>query len=81
MTNIAIIAVAALIGLVRPFLPAHAVSLAGTYEAVAHLFIGGLCGAWLMTSSGGNGARDRALWVYVILGLSAIELACFLLKL
>ncbi len=33
----------------RFFVPGHPLSLAGTYEAFAHLFVGGLIGAWLAT--------------------------------
>lgn len=59
------------VGVVRPFLTAHPLSLEGSYEAFAHLFVGGLIGAWLVT-------RER-LYLGLVIGLSVIELASALL--
>lgn len=41
----------------------------GTYEAVAHLFVGGMFGWWLSTRS--------KLALQIIVALSALELLCF----
>ena len=63
----AIIAIAIVLGVIRPFLSPHPVSLQGSYEAVAHLFVGGVVGAWLVT---------RARWLLVIgIGLTVVEVA------
>lgn len=53
----AVIIVALVLGIIRPFLPPHPVSLQGGYEAAAHLFVGGIVGAWLVT---------RARWLMAI---------------
>lgn len=48
----------------------HPLSLAGSYEALAHLLVGGLVGAWLAT-------KDKSyLWLAV--GLSFVEIVAFL---
>jgi hypothetical protein len=63
----AIIAIAIVLGVIRPFLSPHPVSLQGSYEAIAHLFVGGVVGAWLVT---------RARWLLVIgIGLTIVEVA------
>jgi hypothetical protein len=63
----AIIAIAVVLGVIRPFLSPHPVSLQGSYEALAHLFVGGVVGAWLVT---------RARWLLVIgIGLTVVEVA------
>ena len=63
----AIIAIAVVLGVIRPFLSPHPVSLQGSYEALAHLFVGGVVGAWLVT---------RARWLLVIgIGLTIVEVA------
>ena len=63
----AIIAIAIVLGVIRPFLSPHPVSLQGSYEAVAHLFVGGVVGAWLVT---------RGRWLLVIgIGLTVVEVA------
>ena len=41
----AVIAVALVLGIIRPFLSPHPVSMQGSYEAIAHLFVGGIIGA------------------------------------
>lgn len=69
----ALIAISALsVGIVRPFLTAHPLSPEGSYEAFAHLFVGGLIGAWLVT-------RER-LYLGLVVGLSIVELASALFK-
>ena len=68
-----LVVVAALaVGIIRPFLTAHPLSAEGSYEAFAHLFVGGLIGAWLVT-------RER-LYLGLVIGLSIVELATALLK-
>jgi len=63
----AIIAIAVVLGVIRPFLSPHPVSMQGSYEAIAHLFVGGVIGAWLVT---------RARWLLVIgIGLTVVEVA------
>jgi hypothetical protein len=63
----AIIAIAIVLGVIRPFLSPHPVGLQGSYEALAHLFVGGVVGAWLVT---------RARWLLVIgIGLTVVEVA------
>jgi hypothetical protein len=63
----AIFAIAIVLGMIRPFLSPHPVSLQGSYEALAHLFVGGVVGAWLVT---------RARWLLVIgIGLTVVEVA------
>jgi hypothetical protein len=62
-----IIAITIVLGVIRPFLSPHPVSLQGSYEALAHLFVGGVVGAWLVT---------RARWLLVIgIGLTVVEVA------
>jgi hypothetical protein len=63
----AIIAIAIVLGVIRPYLSPHPVSLQGSYEALAHLFVGAVIGAWLVT---------RARWLLVIgIGLTVVEVA------
>ena len=63
----AIIAIAVVLGVIRPFLSPHPVSIQGSYEGLAHLFVGGVVGAWLVT---------RARWLLVIgIGLTFVEVA------
>jgi uncharacterized membrane protein YdcZ (DUF606 family) len=55
--------------LARPFAPGHGVSLAGSYEAFAHLFVGGLLGAWVVC---------RRWWLLYVVGvMSLVELLAF----
>jgi hypothetical protein len=64
--KIAVIAIAIVLAVARPFLAPHAVSLQGSYEALAHLFVGGVFGAWLVTKS---------RWLLVIgIGLTVVEI-------
>ena len=44
-----VIAAAVVLGIIRPFLSPHPVSMQGSYEAIAHMFVGGVIGAWLVT--------------------------------
>jgi hypothetical protein len=61
----AAIAVVIVLGIARPLLAPHTVSLQGSYEARAHLFVGGVIGAWVITC---------ARWLLAIaIGLTAVE--------
>jgi hypothetical protein len=65
-----LIAIAVLIAAARPFMPTHAVSMPGSYEAMAHLFVGGVVGAWIAT---------RQRWLLAIgVCLSIVEVVCAL---
>ena len=63
-----VIVVVVLIAIARPFMPTHAVSWQGSYEALAHIIVGGVFGAWLAT-------RER--WLLATgLAVSAVEVIC-----
>jgi hypothetical protein len=57
----------------RLLVPHRALSPAGTYQALAHLFVGGLVGAWLADR------RANVELLYMAVVLSAVELGAFLL--
>ena len=60
-----VIVVAIATGALRPFLPTHPLSAPGSYEAFAHLFVGGVLGAWMVS---------RARWLlYIAISLSLVE--------
>jgi len=49
-------------------MPLHSVSLPGSYEAMAHIVVGGLIGAWLV---------NRERWLLMsALAVSAVEVVC-----
>lgn len=50
-------------------IPVHPITPHGSYEAFAHLFVGGLIGAWL--------ASWKHFYLFVALALSAVELVAF----
>ena len=53
----------------RFFVPGHGLSLPGTYEAFAHLFVGGLIGGWVVC---------RKSWLLYVVGvMSLVELLAF----
>lgn len=56
---------ACLLGIVRFAISPSELSFSGTYQAVAHIFVGGLLGAWLAS-------RQRA-YLWIVLGLSVLE--------
>jgi hypothetical protein len=63
-----VIAAAVLVAVFRPFMPLHSASLPGSYEAMAHIFVGGLIGAWLV---------NRQRWLlFTALAISAVEVIC-----
>lgn len=67
-----LIVVALLLAVLRFRMPAHPLSLAGSYEAAAHLFVGGLIGAAVAS-------KRWRLFCAVLAGLlSAVELVAFL---
>ncbi len=45
----------------------------GSYEAFAHLFVGGLIGAWLVK-------RSEWKWLAMAIGVSLVELVMFILQ-
>jgi hypothetical protein len=60
-----VIIAAVLIAALRPFMPLHSASLQGSYDAMAHILVGGLFGAWLV---------NRARWLLMTaLAVSAVE--------
>jgi hypothetical protein len=51
-----------------PDVPPHPMSIHGNYEALAHLLVGGLFGAWLAT---------RKSWLlFTGIGITAVEIIC-----
>lgn len=67
-TELLVITAVVLVGIVRPFMPMHAVSWQGSYEAMAHIVVGGLLGAWL---------ANRERWLLMAaLAISAVEVLC-----
>lgn len=75
MTNVLLIIVTLAIAIGRFYITPRLdlPTTTGTYEAIAHLFVGGLFGAWLM---------DRCQWVWLCLalGVSLLELVMFLIQ-
>ena len=66
--KIAVITLAVAVAIARPFLPPHPVSIQGSYEALAHLLVGGVFGAWLAT---------RKSWLlFTGIGITAVEIIC-----
>jgi len=73
---------AILVGMLRPFMPQrHGFSLAGTYEAIAHIIVGVLIAGWVLTApcrcvalSGGSAQR----WPYLValFVITGIEIVC-----
>lgn len=72
MVNYMLIIIALLFGIARFFIPTHPVSAFGSYEAFAHLFLGGLIGAWLVTR--------KWSYLFIILALTAVETFVFFTK-
>lgn len=67
--NVWLVIAALVIALIRFMIPTHPLTLVGSYEAVAHLFVGGLIGAWLVSR--------RHLFLVVFVLLSVVELVAF----
>jgi hypothetical protein len=60
-----VIAAVFVVAAIRPFMPPHPVSAQGSYEAIAHILVGGLIGAWLV---------NRQRWLlWTVIGFSAVE--------
>ncbi len=64
-----LVLVCVVFSVLRFFMPTHSLSLPGTYQAFAHLFIGGLIGAWLVS-------KEKS-YLFMLLALSAVELVAF----
>lgn len=58
----------------RFFVPHQSPSLPGTYQAFAHLFVGGLLGAYFADR------QERHDCLYIALSLSGVELLAFLVS-
>lgn len=62
------------LAVVRFMIPTHSLSLGGSYEAIAHLFVGGLIGIWLHSKD--KFGEDK--WYgFVALLLTIIEVVAF----
>lgn len=59
-------------GVGRFFVPGHGLSWPGTYEAFAHLFIGGMIVAWCY--------ERKAWWLWAVIGLTVFETVKFLTR-
>ena len=70
MKYVVLILLVVLFGVARFFIPTHELSVHGSYEAFAHLFVGGLIGAWLVSKN--------KVYGLLALGLSGLELTAFL---
>jgi len=77
------------IGVGRFFVSTHALSLSGTYEALAHLFVGGLIGAWLVGMSWQRATtptdedtliHPHQLYLFLLVALTALEVYAFMTK-
>lgn len=71
-TVMLLVLVSLTLSVIRFLIPSHALSLNGSYEAVAHLFVGGLMGAWIVSKE-----KTYLLLVGV---LSLVELVAFFSK-
>lgn len=83
MINLALIAVtliAVLIGVSRPFIPTHALSPAGSYEAFSHLFVGGLYGAGILAAVTAKTKQLPQFLIGLAVALSLAELVVFFAK-
>ena len=65
-----LLVVSLVFGILRFFMPTHALSLPGTYEAFAHLFLGGLAGAWAVS-------KDK-YYLFLVIMLSIVEIFAFI---
>lgn len=67
-----IIVLAALVGVIRPFMPQrHGFTVEMTYEAIAHIVVGMLIAGWILAS------QKRPYWILLI-AITGIEIACAL---
>jgi hypothetical protein len=65
-----IIALAILIGAMRPFIPQrHGFTTEMTYEAIAHIVVGMLIAGWILA------AQKRPYWIVLVL-ITGIEVIC-----
>ena len=63
--------IAVLICIARAFIPSTHVSVSGSYQAFAHLFVGGLIGGAIVTRNPEK--RGRLIWIAVC--MSVVEIA------
>lgn len=70
MVNLCLFLFAALLAYFRFHMSSHPVSIDGSYEAIAHLFVGGLLGAWLVSR--------KYFYLVLVVALSGFELFSFL---
>jgi hypothetical protein len=47
--------------------------MSGSYEAAAHLFVGGLIGAWIVN-------RRRWIWLAVAIAITIVEVVAFMIQ-
>jgi hypothetical protein len=69
MQTTLLIFVALVFAVARFFMPTHPLSPHGSYEAFAHLFVGGLIGAWLVSR--------KPLYGLLAIALTLLELVAF----
>jgi hypothetical protein len=68
-----VLAVGVVVAVARPFIPPHGPSWPGTYQALAHVYVGGLFGAWLAD-------RQGCRWcLYLALALTVVEVVAAVL--
>lgn len=60
----------------RFFVPGHAASGAGSYEAAAHIWVGALIGAWIADRNERSSRWCLALAIF----LTAVETVAFILR-
>ncbi len=68
---VVLVSVSLLIGIGRFTVPGHGLSWPGSYEALAHLWVGGLLGAWW------NRHDAKLLWAVGLLSLLEVIMAVF----
>lgn len=75
--RLALFVTCAAIAFARLRIPSHPLSWPGAYEAFAHLFMGGLIGAWMTCQK----REERSKYLFMITVLALVELTAFLAKL
>ena len=72
MLNFLIFLVCVAVGVVRFYIPTRPLSPEGAYQAFAHLLVGGLFGAYLVSK--------RGMYLWLMIGLTIVELVAVFLK-
>lgn len=67
--HVYLVILALVIALIRFMIPSHPLSPAGSYEAAAHLFVGGLIGAWMVSK--------KHVFLVMFIVMSLVELTAF----